>query len=821
VSLLFDGRLSRDQQRCECGGQVRDLYTDTPVDKETTGRATQEAQRAAQDRDEAEPTPPAYVATLRLVARSLTLLLSRWSLALLVLCAVAVTIAYSSNPTTHIKIGGGYDAPYLNTYDLAYIDNWAGGFGDIVHFKTAAPQETNSNQEINGLSDTSGTAGAATEPNPTKPANRSKYGPEPVLEDYRWTREHPVLVLPGVGSAAALDLRAAASPVYSGGQTIRVVSNGQELTSFLLRPGIVSLNHIDLGNSYRGNYTVEMYVTPNGSANPKVKAPANGFKLYDVWVTPRSQGLLPPPDIAVALGLVALGLYWILAFLGLPKPYAFLASALLLGLLSVTLAVWRLELTIFVWRLVFLFAVAAVSLLLLDWLVPRVLRRAGVVIPPWATRALLALFVVGLVLRGGGVLYPQMIVIDARAHLVEIWRVTQGQLLGQYTNHALSLAPGQWNSSIVIPYSTISYFLLAPFALLPIDIHVSINMVNVLLDAGRVFIIFALARVMGLRGGTWGALAAAGLYLVLPPTWLLNSWGNWPTTISLWLASLYIALALFLLPRLGSRRVWLGLTALLTLTMMVYTVTAVFMVLLVGLWATLLVLFEGRRDAVIKRNGLRLLASVPAAVLASTALYYWQFVPDLATSITTAGHTLANGAGLGVDYSFNQYIAAYSGRLFVGYGVGFLLVAGLVPYAPALLARLRTLARLRHPPSHESTDNTPETERSAQIPGFFASEFSPARWLVAAWLAVFALFSLAGWKIDMVDKQVWFIVPLACVLGGQVLVLAWEQARPTGRRMDMPTIVRYGARLAVGAATGWLAYSAGTLWLYRIFIKGH
>jgi hypothetical protein len=75
------------------------------------------------------------------------------------------------------------------------------------------------------------------------------------------------------------------------------------------------------------------------------------------------------------------------------------------------------------------------------------------------------------------------------------------------------------------------------------------------------------------------------------------------------------------------------------------------------------------------------------------------------------------------------------------------------------------------------------------------------------------LFSVAGWKVDMVDKQVWFIVPLVCALGGMALVRAWRYAeRP---------VMQYGARLAITGLTAWLVYASATLWIYRIFIKRH
>ena len=78
---------------------------------------------------------------------------------------------------------------------------------------------------------------------------------------------------------------------------------------------------------------------------------------------------------------------------------------------------------------------------------------------------------------------------------------------------------------------------------------------------------------------------------------------------------------------------------------------------------------------------------------------------------------------------------------------------------------------------------------------------------------MFVVFSLVGWKVDMVDKQIWFVVPLVCALAGGALLLVWQQVRQP--------LLRTGGRLAIVALTGWLTYSAGALWFYRIFIKRH
>ena len=722
-----------------------------------------------------------------MAVRGWRILISPWAGGVVLLALLIVTAAYQSNVPTTIQLGGGYDLPYLNSYDLAFIDSWAGGFGDEVRFDPPA-------------ADSSTAGDGESSPGTPVAGSGSPTAPEAVRENYRWTRARPILLLPGVGRAADLDLRAAASPALPAGQHLEVLVNGQPHSAFDLLPGIPVWQHLDLGSSPDGNFTVEMRVTPRGAADPHIQVPTDGFKLYQARITPRSDGLLPPPGKAVVLALIGLTFYAVLAYLGLARRYAAGLAAVGLILAGVVLIQWRLALTVYTNRLLLLLLVALLTVIFFDWLLPRVFQRMGLLLPRALWRGLLALFVIGLLLRGGGVLYPQMVVIDAPAHLLEIWRVAQGQLWQQYTNHVLSRAPGHWQSSVMIPYSTISYFLLAPLARLPVDMHISINLVNILLDAGRVFIIYVLGRALGL--GRSAAVVGAGLYLLLPCTWLLNSWGNWPTTISLWLASLYLALVLWWYPQLSRRSIWLGVTALLTLTMLVYSVTAVFMGLLLAIWGGALVVLDRTPDRRQRRSGLLLLASALGAAVAAVLIYYWQFVPDILASLPLMAQSVEAGPGLGVQpTSFGSYASDYLNRLFIRYGVGLLLLPVLAFVGWALVARGAPQRLLPHD----------EPATSPPAGGLMATPAS--RWFVGAWFAVFVVFGFIGWKVDMVDKQIWFVVPLVCALAGGALLLVWQQIRQP--------LLRTGGRLAIVALTGWLTYSAGALWFYRIFIKRH
>ncbi len=717
-----------------------------------------------------------------IISKAGGILLSRWCGAIALLTLLVVTLAYQFSPTIYVKLGGGYDQPFLNIAEQ--------GFSYAVRF------DYDDGQSL--------LAGSDNEASGTESVKVStpQTGPEAVKENYRWTRTRPILLLAGVGEAVNLRLRAAASPTFAAGQKVEILLNGQPYTSFNVKPGLPQEFEFDLGKAtypYQGgNLAVEMRVTPLGPADNSVGAPKNGFKLYAAWLTPKSGPTLPP--VGVALGLLAamLAFYFGLAYSGLARRWSFGAAALLVIASGLLLALKREDLTIYTGRLALLTLVAAISLPLLDWSLPRLFRRWRLPLSQKVWQGLLLMFVLGLLLRGGGVLYPQAVIIDAPAHLLEINKITSGQILQQYTNRDLSKVPGQWNSSAIIPYSTISYFLLAPFAKLPIDPNISVNLVNVYLDALRVFIIFGLALALGV--GTRAGLVAAGLYLLSPSSWRLNSWGNWPTTISFWLAILYVTLALVLYRDLGKRRVWLSLTALLTLTMMIYSVTAVFIGMLLYSWAFGLFFVIGRGDKLARQNGRRIFFSTTFAAIGAVVLYYWQFLPDISTTLTSFDQSMSSGAGLGGlgNRGFADYMWLYTDHVFNLYGAGALLALALAVYGWSLFAS----AALRWREAGLTLDE-PEAElRSGRN-----------LWLVGSWFALFVLFGVAQWKVDMVDKQVWFTLPLIVCLAGVAFVYLWD-------KLKTPTLL-YGGRLLVLALTGWLTYSSITLWIYRIFFKRH
>jgi len=727
--------------------------------------------------------------------------LSRYTLSIIILSLVGITLAYQTRPVMYLNLGGGYDLPYLD------------GFGSEVRPERDLPQQTDITDET-----------PVATPSQTDPSiivdNNGKRVAEPVIDNYRWSTKRSILLLPGAGAYdSKLTLRAAASPLYPQGQQVQVLLNGQPFQTFKVLPGKPTnfVYEFPKDRYQGGNMAVELRVTNLGEnqRNPNISYTnkseyKDGFKLYDLWLEPKSGGLaLPDFKTLVALTLSWLTLYLLLAYCGVARLVAFGVAATFSIVSAIVLTIWRLELTIFTTRLALLLVVTGLALLVFDLTIPRLFRGWKLPLPNRAWNILMVLFLAGMFVRGAGTLYPQTVIIDQRWHMNEINRILDvpNGLALTYSSKDASKVPGQWDSNAIIPYSPFVHFYLAPFAALPLERPVSVNLVNIFLDASRVLIIFALALALG--AGVKAALVGAGIYTIVPSTYLLNSWGNWPTTISMWLAILYLTLALIYYRRLNEWKIWLGLTFLLTLTMLAYSVTMVFMGMVLYAWAVGLFFFVAKKDSLARRNGLLIFASANVAALASIAAYYWQFISDIPTTLGSFDSSLSQGAGLGLTQrSLFDYLMLHATHVFVDYGVGIFLLMALAVLGWAVFSRQPKPTF--SPDVAQSLEPDVTTLRSGRVV-----------WLVGIMLAHFAFWALVQWKVDMVNKHVWFVLPLAAALAGIAVVFIWEKLPTLAKSAQQTAIWQWGGKVVVSLIVLWISYSALSLWIYRIFFKRH
>jgi hypothetical protein len=437
-------------------------------------------------------------------------------------------------------------------------------------------------------------------------------------------------------------------------------------------------------------------------------------------------------------------------------------------------------------------------LLLLAWLLPWVFRKAGVPLSAWLLGALLLTFFAGYWIKAGGMLYPYFVGKDVSWHMDRVRAIADGQLALFYgTNSPLNestMPTAEWGSNRpIIPYSPWFHMFATSFLLLPMPLVLAAHMFSALVDCSRVFLIGLLARKSGCseRESLFGAL----LYAVTPATFMLHSWGNIPTTFGMWWTLLSTVFIVVAYRRLDRPWPFVALTLLLTATLLFYTVMAVFTMLFLGLlvpalWQIGRTTNDERRKTKDERHNaatssfvlhpssemrpvLAIGLSALAALGLATLIYYGQYIAPIVErtvpyflQAATPGDT---SAGIQQRQPFLSYLADYWPRM--GYferpnAYGLQLVV-MLAVASLLGVRKRRL-----------------------------------RALLLCWIAVAAVFMVAGNRISMVDKQVFYLIPALALLVGSLLGQLWQRGLP--------------ARLVVVSIYLFAFLAALNMWIYRI-----
>lgn len=588
---------------------------------------------------------------------------------------------------------------------------------------------------------------------------------------YRWSSGASAVALPNLGRGAwtvELDLIAAhpdGSPLNA-----RVVANGITLAELPETPEPRRVRLLAPPAALRDG-SLELEILADTFVDPRPL----GLQLSNVVVAPAAGAgiatALPPlGGLGLALAIV-LGGYASLAALvggrrqggarGLPGyGWAALGIGLAAALGGWALAAHRFPSSFMLPRLAWL---ALFSLLLALALRPLTLwlfRSAGV--PAEGTLggrfvpALLAIFMVGYWLKAVGMLYPYFVGIDVEWHMTRAQWILGGDLPRLYgTNSPLNettMPVAEWGANPpVIPYSPWYHIFATIFAFTPMSMVMAANMWSLLIDSTRVVLIGLIARKAGLSPRA--ALIAGATFAVLPVSFLLHSWGNVPTTMGLWLTLLCNVLIYGWWGRLHERRVMLTLSLLLLATFLIYTVTGVFMgVFLVGL--TLLIWLNGLRGgewAALKSQLRPLWIAAGVAIALAIVIYYGQYIPPIiATTVPYLGTVFTQGPqSVGVERPpFSQYMWSFVPHLDYRIWPGDYLFFGIA--IPMLFT----------------------------VPGFLALRGRPLTWLVmAAWLSVATLFMLAGYRISMVDKQIFYMLPVMCVCWALCADRLWRRGR--------------------------------------------
>jgi hypothetical protein len=593
-------------------------------------------------------------------------------------------------------------------------------------------------------------------------------------EPFRWTGARAEVRFPGVGAQDRWLLVRLGGHEYPGlaDRVVTVEANGREIGRIVVRKGWQEYRFwIPAALQQHGSLRVVLETEPFvpasvvGGEDDRLV----GVKASRVELVPMRSGLAlgwPASVPLLASVVVATGVYLGLAMWVLRPVWAAAFGLLISAALSWALAAHRLQAAAYLPRLAGGTLLGLLLVPLLGVLARQMYRWSGVAAAPWALRTLQGMFLIGFWLKAWGLLYPTSVAIDLKWHLFQAQRIVDGELAALYRPGALAfwITPEQWSggAEAAVPYTPFYHLTAAAFFFLPWPPYVTANLLSVFLDTSRGFLIFGLARKLGMseRAGVFGAL----LYSLLPVTFLLHSWGNVPTTTGLWWA---LAATWYLVggwEKLARWQVGIGLTLLLLGTMLYYSVTAAFIVVFLVILLLGLMPSSGSRTRSLGAIALALAAAFALAI----AIYYWQYIPAFLLLVRT-GKLAAGLAETGERVPVPLFLWQTVSRLAsVRYG---LLWPALLAVAGAWLGR----ARLRDP---------------------------LVRWLTLSWLLTGLLFFAVDYWVQLVDKHIFFLAPLWALWGG--VALDWL----AGRRLP--------GKAALWATYLTLAGSALYTWVYRL-----
>ncbi len=403
---------------------------------------------------------------------------------------------------------------------------------------------------------------------------------------------------------------------------------------------------------------------------------------------------------------------------------------------------------------------------------------------PSFVNLLLLVFFVSYWFKVGGMLYPYFIAIDVQWHMDRARWILDGQLPLLYgTSSPLNestMPTAEWGEERpVIPYSPYYHMFAASLAILPFPLTFSANMVSVLLDSLRLIMIALIARKISL--GERSALFAALMYAVMPVTFLLHAWGNVPTTGGLWLTLLVITFILVGWEHLHKRLPMVLLSVFILATFLLYTVTGVFMgVFLVGF--TIIVWLAARQGPEWRAllPGLKpLWIATGTAMALALIIYYGQYIPPIIErSVPYFTQVFTQGAeSVGVERPpFGEYMWHHVQALDYRIWPGRYLFYGL--FLPLIFV----------------------------IPGMVTLWKRPlAATIFAAWYSVAVLFMFVGYRISMVDKQLFFILPAIAICWAIYAERYWQRGR--------------WARLMIILVYLFSAVAALDQWFFRIAVS--
>lgn len=389
---------------------------------------------------------------------------------------------------------------------------------------------------------------------------------------------------------------------------------------------------------------------------------------------------------------------------------------------------------------------------------------------------LVGLVLVSIWIKGGGILYPIMRPIDIEWHMDKVreilktWDIAKFYQPGAFSESVMPIT--EWGEERpMIPYSPFYHLFSLTYAILPWSLEKTATILNAFLDASRIIIIAVMFRRVGMSERvSW--LTALG-YAIAPVTFLLHAWGNAPTTTGLWWTLVTTAALLIVGRSINDRKVFWSILTLTTVTMLIYTVTAVFHVMFVSILALLLWIMPTNKD---KSTIKPILLATYGGLGIATIIYYGQYIPPIIerTIPYFLQISVASPASVGVERPpWGEYLWAYIPTLRYDFIDNPYLYYGI--FIPMLMV----------------------------IPGVFILRKRQPLWAyMAAMFVIALLFMVAGYRISMVDKQIYYILP--------IVMLCWAVLADRFWRRGI------AGQLMISIIVLFTTYSAMYLWMIRI-----
>lgn len=447
---------------------------------------------------------------------------------------------------------------------------------------------------------------------------------------FRWSRAETFLRIPGLGQTAyRLDLRMAAPRFGGPAPRLRLESGSLVLVDTAVVPDMAIYSVLLPSEALPGG-NVDLLLRSD-TFTPAGDPRQLGVVLERLEVRPAGTApVVPSPEVLLWTALSA-GLAVLLARrLGWGRWAALGAGAalalLLAGLLAWARPFWTPGLPFLPLGL----AAAWAAVVLFQGSVHRLFVRGGAEVGTRTERLLWTVVAFFLTVRLLGVLHPALETWDLCFHYHRLESVLRGEPF-------FTIVSGEWRGLETL-YLPSLYLLQAPFWVLFGGRLVPLKIAEVLLDTSAALGAAYIARRLLGRGVV--APLVALLYLTMPYSYLIFSWGIVSNAWGQWLIVALLVLLVSPAGRLQRWGTWLGAALLLTLTVLSHPGTVLLAgALLAGLLATALL---SPLPALPRPAVLRWVLAGLAAVVLAVALYYAHFAGTMWNSL----QQMAQGANL-------------------------------------------------------------------------------------------------------------------------------------------------------------------------------